>query len=85
MDYSEQQKIESESNQGENPISEIVHNLITRLPHKLKETALLVFCEGMNHKEASVILNCSEKTVSWRIFEVKKKLKSHLNKDEVLW
>ncbi len=85
MAYSEQQEIDSESNQEEDTISEIVHNLITRLPDKLKETALLVFCEGMNHKEASVILNCSEKTVSWRIYEVKKKMKSNLKTDEVLW
>ncbi len=85
MAYSEQQKIENDPNQKEDSISEIVHDLIIRLPHKLRDTALLVFSEGMNHKEAATILNCSEKTVSWRIFEVKKKLKSHLKTDEVLW
>ncbi len=85
MDYSDQQKIKNDSDQEDASISEVIHNLITRLPHKLKETALLVFSEGMNHKEAATLLNCSEKTVSWRIFQVKKKLKSQLKTDEILW
>jgi len=57
---------------------------IHKLPQKLKETALLVFGDGMNHKEAAVILNCAEKTISWRVFQVKKSLKKYLDHNEVI-
>lgn len=50
-------------------------NEITRLPKKLKETALLVFCEGFTHREAAETLSCAETTISWRIFQAKKHLK----------
>ncbi|MGR3173921.1 MAG: RNA polymerase sigma factor [Candidatus Scalindua sp.] len=83
--FSEQQNIKDKSTPEETSIAEIIQYMITKLPHKLKETALLVFSEGMSHKEAAVVLNSTEKTISWRIFQVKKKLKSHLKTDEVLW
>ena len=49
------------------------------LPEKLKEATLLVFAEEMNHKEAARVLGCAEATVSWRIFQAKKKLKKVLS------
>lgn len=65
-------------------LSEKLHKLIGRLPDKLKETALLVFSEGMNHKEVSAILDCTEKTISWRVFEIKKILRKFFGEKEVL-
>ncbi len=59
-----------------------VYEILDKLPTKLKETALLVFCEGLNHKEAAGILNCAETTISWRIFQVKKKIKRFLELGE---
>ncbi len=78
MAFSEQQLIKDESTPEVPSIAETIHSMITKLPHKLKDTAVLVFTEGLSHKEAAVVLNCAEKTVSWRVFEVKKRLKKHL-------
>ena len=58
--------------------------MIECLPQKLKDTALLVFMEGMTHKEAAVVLDCAEKTISWRIHQVKKELKKRLNRGETI-
>lgn len=84
MNYREQQKGNELTEQKDISMSEAVHQMITRLPQKLKETALLVFSEGMNHKEAAAILNCAEKTVSWRVFQIKKRLQSYLECEEVV-
>jgi RNA polymerase sigma-70 factor (ECF subfamily) len=80
--YREEQKLKSESTQKEVSIDEKIHQMIELLPQKLKETALLVFGEGMNHREAAAILDCAEKTISWRIHQVKKELKKHLEHGE---
>jgi len=58
--------------------------MIECLPQKLKDAALLVFTEGMTHKEAAVVLDCAEKTISWRIHQVKKELKKRLNPGETI-
>ncbi|HMU65662.1 MAG TPA: RNA polymerase sigma factor [Cellvibrionaceae bacterium] len=39
-----------------------------------KETALLVFAEGMSHAEAASVLEVKESTVSWRLHEIRKQL-----------
>ncbi|MEC9367537.1 MAG: sigma factor-like helix-turn-helix DNA-binding protein, partial [Pseudomonadota bacterium] len=41
----------------------------------LKETVLLVVGEDLSHGEAAKVLGCAEKTVSWRMHEVRKKLR----------
>lgn len=46
-----------------------------RLGAGFKETLLLVFAEGLNHREAAAVLEVKESTVSWRIHEIRK----HLN------
>ena len=51
---------------------------ISKLPEKQKMAMLLVYGEGLSHKEASQVLKCPEATVSWRIFQTKKKLKKSL-------
>lgn len=47
---------------------------IDRLKPDLKETALLVLAEDMNHAEAGDVLGIKESTVSWRMHEVRKRL-----------
>ncbi len=83
MAYLEEQKLKAESNQEDVSMAEKLHQMIEQLPQKFKDTALLVFCEGMNHKEAAAVLNCAEKTISWRVFQVKKELKKHLERGEI--
>lgn len=51
---------------------------IEQLPVKQKEAMLLVYAEGMNHREASRVIGCAESTVSWRVFQAKRQLKKVL-------
>jgi len=44
------------------------------LPAKEKTALLLVFNEGLSHKDAAGIMGCKESTVSWYIHEARKKL-----------
>lgn len=80
--YIEEKKRGSQQPVREVSLAERVHQMMENLPHKLKETAFLVFGEGMNHKEAAAILNCAEKTVSWRVFQAKRELKRNLKRGE---
>ncbi|MEM9332908.1 MAG: RNA polymerase sigma factor [Pseudomonadota bacterium] len=52
-----------------------LEELMAQLPEDLKETAVLVLGEGMNHREASEVLGLKESTVSWRMGELKKALR----------
>jgi RNA polymerase sigma-70 factor (ECF subfamily) len=51
---------------------------LAKLPEKQRVTILLVLGEGLSHREAAHVLNCPEATVSWRIFQARKKLKKSL-------
>lgn len=48
---------------------------IETLTDDLKETLILVYVNGLNHREAAVELNIKESTVSWRVHEARKLLK----------
>lgn len=48
---------------------------IAGLGEGFKEAVLLVLGEGLSHAEAAHILEVKESTVSWRIHEVRKRLK----------
>jgi RNA polymerase sigma-70 factor (ECF subfamily) len=53
-----------------------LYRALDRLNPALKETALLVLAEEMSHAQAGTILGVKEATVSWRMHEVKKRLKA---------
>ena len=55
-----------------------LYKSLDTLPEKQKTAVLLVFSEGLTHKEAAQVLSCPEATVSWRIFQAKKRLKKSL-------
>jgi len=55
-----------------------LYKVLNKLPEKQKSAILLVFSEGLNHREAAQVLNCSETTISWRIFQARKKLKKSM-------
>lgn len=46
-----------------------------------KDVLLLVYAEGLNHREASEVLGVKEGTVSWRIHEIRKRLKLAVNEE----
>lgn len=47
---------------------------LSGLPEQLKETVILVCWQGLSHREAGDILECSEGTISWRVHEARKKI-----------
>ena len=47
---------------------------IEKLGEGYRETVLLVFGEGLSHREAGEVLNVRESTISWRIHEIRKRL-----------
>jgi len=55
---------------------EWAYQAISSLSPPWHETAVLVVTEGLNHAEAAKVLGIKESTVSWRMMEVKKKLKA---------
>ena len=58
-----------------------LYQALDRLGGDLKETALLVLAEDMSHAEAGEILGVKESTVSWRMHELRKKLKVMAGQD----
>jgi len=54
---------------------------IDRLPVRQKEAILLVFGEGLSHKETARALGCAETTISWRIFQARKRLGKSLERE----
>lgn len=55
-----------------------LYQALDHLSDKQKAAVLLVLGEGLSHKEAARVLSCPEATVSWRIFQARKKLKALL-------
>ncbi len=53
-----------------------LNEAVAALEPKLRETAILVLAEDLSHSEAASALGCAESTVSWRMHEVRKKLKT---------
>lgn len=53
-----------------------LNEAVASLEPKLRETAILVLAEDLSHSEAARALGCAESTVSWRMHEVRKKLKT---------
>jgi RNA polymerase sigma-70 factor, ECF subfamily len=51
---------------------------VRSLPDQQRDAVLLVYGEDMSHAEAATIMGCSEKTVSWHLYEAKRRLKSLL-------
>ncbi len=50
------------------------YQMINTLGDDLRETALLVVAEGLNHAEAAEVLDIKESTVSWRMLKVRENL-----------
>jgi RNA polymerase sigma-70 factor (ECF subfamily) len=51
---------------------------VRRLPPQQRDAVLLIYAEDMTHAEAAGVMGCTEKTVSWHLFEARKRLKSKL-------
>jgi RNA polymerase sigma-70 factor (ECF subfamily) len=53
-----------------------VRSAIAGLKDDLRETAVLVLDEGLSHAEVAEIMDVAESTISWRLMEVRKALKT---------
>lgn len=51
-----------------------IFRFIQKLPPEQRSALILVFGEGMTHKEAAAIEECPEGTMSWRIHEARHNL-----------
>jgi RNA polymerase sigma-70 factor (ECF subfamily) len=52
-----------------------LYDAIAGLDASLRETVLLILGEELTHREAAEVLGIAETTVSWRMHEVRKRLK----------
>ena len=55
---------------------------LAALEPNLRETVLLVVAEDFSHAEAAEALGCSEGTISWRMHQVKERLRARRNNDD---
>ena len=49
---------------------------VRTMPDREKTALYLVFSEGLTHREAALVMECKESTVSWYIHEARKKLQT---------
>jgi len=48
---------------------------VRELPDKQRDAVLLVYAEGLSHADAGNVMGISEATVSWHVYEARKRLK----------
>lgn len=68
--------VENDSRGGfPDELSGQVQNALDILPTKQRAAIVLTVYENRTHAEAAKILNCTEATISWRVFAARQKLK----------
>ena len=55
--------------------AQILREMLDELDEPLRETALLVLDHDLSHAEAAAILGVTEGAISWRLHEIRKRLK----------
>lgn len=60
---------------AEDTVTDTLWENVKTLPEKQRDAVMLIYSEGMSHKEAAQIIGCSEKTVSWHLHTAREKLK----------
>ena len=74
--YSEADALERAGNAARECESFWLQQVLGRLSEELRTTVALVLEEGLRHAEAGEVLGVSEATVSWRMHEVRKRLRA---------
>ncbi len=59
-------------------LSRRVQEALNRLPTKQRVAIVLTIYENRTHAEAAKLLDCTEATISWRVFAARRKLKRWL-------
>jgi len=75
-DFGEINVLRTYQNEEQRKAVEWAYNAIDYLIEPWRVIALLVVAEGLTHAEAAEILNTKESTISWRMMEVREKLKA---------
>jgi RNA polymerase sigma-70 factor (ECF subfamily) len=67
------------TNEQENPADfRAVEEALAALPEDWRRALVLVFYEEFSHAEAARVLHCAETTVSWRVFQARRRLRKLL-------
>jgi len=59
-----------------------LNGALAALDPALRETAILVLAEDLSHAETAAVLGCAEGTVSWRMGEIRKRLRALLESSD---
>jgi RNA polymerase sigma-70 factor (ECF subfamily) len=76
-DYARQQAVLQGPDPPEVTAAEL-YAAIRQLPEPIREAVLLVVGEGLSHAQAARVLGCAETTVSWRLFQARRRLRRWL-------
>jgi RNA polymerase sigma-70 factor (ECF subfamily) len=72
-------ELEASSREIERPADHArLTDALSALPDDLRQAIVLVYFERLNHAEAARVLGCAEATVSWRVFQGKRRLRKTL-------
>ena len=74
--YGMQRELEDGDKADTNKRVRWLHASLQNLEPGLRETMILLLGEDLSHAEAAKILGCAESTVSWRVHQAKKQLKT---------
>ncbi len=74
-DYSEVLELRRGAQADAEKIQVWLYETLNEIGDDLRDTAILILAEGLSHSEAAEILGIKEATVSWRMHELRKKLK----------
>lgn len=81
-DYAERVELARTDHAARVEQSAWLRQTLRRLPEELRLTVVLVLDEGLRHAEAGAVLGVSEATVSWRMHQVHKHLRTLGTADE---
>ena len=80
--YAETVALSQTSPSSESDDSAWLYMALSQLSDKLRSTVFLVLEEELTHSEAGKVLQIPEKTVSWRMHEVRKQLRAMAASEE---
>ena len=82
QNYAETAALSQTSDSSESDDSVWLYTALSQLSDKLRSTVFLVLEEELTHAEAGKVLQIPEKTVSWRMHEVRKQLRAMAASEE---
>lgn len=74
--FAEADALDRAATETEQRAASWLREALAGLKADLRETAVLVLDEGLSHAEAATVLGVAESTVSWRLMEVRRALRS---------